>query len=174
LPREYEHPHPYTADLNRYAEVKGRPKTLAADFVSELLEVTGGGKARDFEDTRDYAIIRILRSEGIRLREALSLWRGQPLADAAGTEFADVAAIQLAELRDEVAQDRVEAELELGEAASVVAELRSMVSADPLADRPRALLMRALAAAGRQADALGIYTEARELLADQLGFKCSR
>jgi site-specific recombinase XerD len=73
LQREYGHPHPYTADLNRYAEVKGRPKTLAADFVSELLEVTGGGKARDFEDARDYAIIRILRSEGIRRCVLLSM-----------------------------------------------------------------------------------------------------
>jgi site-specific recombinase XerD len=73
LQREYEHPHPYTADLSRYAEVKGPPKTLAADFVSELLEVTGGGKARDFEDARDYAVIRILRSEGIRRCELLSM-----------------------------------------------------------------------------------------------------
>jgi predicted ATPase len=103
------------------------------------------------------------------LREALSLWRGQPLADAAGTEFTDAAAIQLAELRDEATRDRVEAELELGAAAGLIGELKSMVSADPLADRPRALLMRALTAAGRQADALASYSEARELLADQLG-----
>jgi integrase/recombinase XerD len=73
LQHEYGYPHPYTGDLNRYAEVRGRPKTLAADFVSELLEVTGGGKAREFEDARDHAIIRILRSEGIRRCELLSM-----------------------------------------------------------------------------------------------------
>jgi site-specific recombinase XerD len=73
LQREYGHPHPYTDDLNRYAEVKGRPKTLAADFVSELLEVTGGGKARSFEDARDHAIICVLRSEGIRRCELLGM-----------------------------------------------------------------------------------------------------
>ncbi len=44
-----------------------------------------------------------------------------------------------------------------------------LVTADPLAERPRALLMRALYAAGRQADALTAYHEGRELLADQLG-----
>lgn len=60
-------PHPYTPKLNRYTEVKGKPKTLSGDFVNDLLEVTGGGKARDFENARDHAIIRILRSEGIRL-----------------------------------------------------------------------------------------------------------
>jgi hypothetical protein len=59
--------------LNRYAPVKGRPKTLADDFIDELLEVTGGGRARDFEKARDHAIIRILRSEGIRRSELLGM-----------------------------------------------------------------------------------------------------
>ena len=73
LHREYGHPTPYTAGLNRYAEVRGRPKTLSPSFVDDLLEVTGGGKARDFETARDHAIIRILRSEGIRRQELLSM-----------------------------------------------------------------------------------------------------
>lgn len=103
------------------------------------------------------------------LRTALLLWRGQPLADAAGYEFADVAAARLTELRASVAADRIEADLALGEGARLVGELRALLSADPLAERPRALLMRALYAAGRQAEALETYQEARELLADQLG-----
>jgi site-specific recombinase XerD len=65
LARERGHPSPYTDGLNRYAEVKGRPKTLGAEFVDDLLEVTGGVR-RDFEAARDHALIRILRSEGIR------------------------------------------------------------------------------------------------------------
>jgi len=65
---------PYRGDgLNRYAPVKGRPKTLADDFIDELLEATGGGRARDFETSRDHAIIRILRSEGIRRSELLGM-----------------------------------------------------------------------------------------------------
>lgn len=59
--------------LNRYAPVKDRPKTLADDFIDELLEATGGGRARDFETSRDHAIIRILRSEGIRRSELLGM-----------------------------------------------------------------------------------------------------
>jgi hypothetical protein len=56
LQRERDHPSPYDGDsLNRYAEVKGRPKTLGEEFVADLLEVTGGGKARDFETARDHA-----------------------------------------------------------------------------------------------------------------------
>ena len=73
LQREYGHPSPYAAGLNRYAEVRGRPKTLSPSFVDDLLEVTGGGKARDFETARDHAIIRILRSEGIRRQELLGM-----------------------------------------------------------------------------------------------------
>jgi predicted ATPase/DNA-binding SARP family transcriptional activator len=103
------------------------------------------------------------------LREALGLWRGQALADAQGYEFADAAAIRLAELREEAVLDRIEAELDLGEAASLIGDLKTAAAADPLAERPRALLMRALYAAGRQAEALAAYGEIRELLADQLG-----
>src|SRR6516162_6741105 len=103
------------------------------------------------------------------LRDALLTWRGEPLADAAGSDFAAAAAARLTELRSSVLADRIEADLALGEGASLVGELRMLLSADPLAERPRALLMRALYAAGRQAEALEAYHEARELLAGQLG-----
>lgn len=73
LEAECGSPSPYTAALNLYAPLKGRPVTLAPGFVEDLLEVTGGGRARDFENARDHAIIRILRSEGIRRTELLSM-----------------------------------------------------------------------------------------------------
>src|ERR1700722_13041890 len=49
LERERGCTSPYTDGLNRYAAVKGRPKTLSGEFIDDLLEVTGGGRARDFE-----------------------------------------------------------------------------------------------------------------------------
>src|SRR6516225_6205385 len=103
------------------------------------------------------------------LREALLAWRGQPFADAAGCDFADAAAAKLTELRSSVLADRIEADLALGEGATLVGELRVLLSADPLAERPRALLMRALYAAGRQAEALEVYHRARALLGERLG-----
>jgi predicted ATPase/DNA-binding SARP family transcriptional activator len=103
------------------------------------------------------------------LREALHAWRGQPLTDVVGHDFADVAAARLTELRSSVLADRIEADLLLGEGASLTGELRALLAADPLAERARALLMRALYAAGRQAEALAVYREGRKLLADQLG-----
>jgi predicted ATPase/DNA-binding SARP family transcriptional activator len=103
------------------------------------------------------------------LREALAAWRGPALADVADEEFAAAPAARLHELRSTAALDRIEADLALGEGDGLIGELRAITTADPLAERPRVLLMRALAAAGRQADALAVYTQARDVLADQLG-----
>ena len=101
------------------------------------------------------------------LCDALALWRGPALADAARAEFATGTVSRLTELRAAATLDRIEADLLLG--ADVVPESRALTAADPLAERPRALLMRALAAAGRQAAALAEYREMRELLAGELG-----
>ena len=104
------------------------------------------------------------------LREALARWRGPALADVAGEEFAAAPAARLAELRGAALLDRIEAELALGAAGpGPIGELRELTAADPLAERPAALLMRALAAAGRQAEALAVYQRTRDLLAEDLG-----
>src|SRR6516165_5843365 len=103
------------------------------------------------------------------LRQALDLWRGPALADASGARFAIGPAARLEELRARAALDLTEAGLALGESDSLIGELRAMIAADPVAERPRGLLMRALYAAGRQAEALGEYNQARELFASELG-----
>lgn len=103
------------------------------------------------------------------LDEALGTWRGAALAGVAEEEFAVRPAARLEELRDAAILDRIEACLALGDGTGVLSEVRAMVAADPLAERPRALLMRALYADGRQAEALQVYQQAREALGDQLG-----
>jgi predicted ATPase/DNA-binding SARP family transcriptional activator len=135
-----------------------RPQAVDALHVQAL--AVDGRRALAGGDPRQAATV---------LRSALACWRGQPLADAVGYDFAAAAAAQLTELRSSVLADRIEADLALGEGASLVGELRALLSADPLAERPRALLMRALYAAGRQAEAIEAYHQARELLAAQLG-----
>ncbi|GAA5058796.1 hypothetical protein GCM10023259_044100 [Thermocatellispora tengchongensis] len=100
------------------------------------------------------------------LREALSLWRGPALPDLPhGGPYA----ARLEDLRLAATEDRIEAELALGAPGPVVAELRALVAAHPLRERLRGQLMRALHAAGRQAEALAEFGEARRLLAEELG-----
>ena len=104
------------------------------------------------------------------LRHALARWRGPALADVAGEEFAAAPAARLAELRGAAQLDRIEAELALGAAGpALIGELRELTAADPLAERPAALMMRALAAVGRQAEALAVYQRTRDRLAEELG-----
>ncbi len=81
-------------------------------------------------------------------------------------------AARLEELRRSATADRIEADLaaaDASDAAGLTAELRALVTEDPLAERLRALLMRALYLVGRQADALAVYADTRALLADRLG-----
>ena len=104
------------------------------------------------------------------LRTALGQWRGSALTDVAGEEFAFAPAARLAELRAAATLDLIEADLTLGAAdATMIGGLRELTAADQLAERPAALLMRALAATGRQSAALTVYQRTREHLAEHLG-----
>ncbi|WP_037362263.1 BTAD domain-containing putative transcriptional regulator [Amycolatopsis orientalis] len=100
------------------------------------------------------------------LGEALALWRGPAFADVPAAE---VQATRLTELRAEAAADRVDAEISLGRAADVLDELRTAIAEHPLRERSRAQLVRALHAAGRTAEALAAFEDARRTLADELG-----
>ena len=104
-----------------------------------------------------------------RLREALALWRGSPLADVAYEAFAQPEIARLEERHVAALEQRIDADLALGRHADVVAELEGLVAQHPLRERLRAQLMVALYRCGRQADALEAYGEARRVLLDELG-----
>src|SRR5260221_3898399 len=98
------------------------------------------------------------------LGQALALWRGPALAGLPVAGRVGGIAARLEELRRSATADRIEADLATAaaaDAAGLTTELRALVADDPLAERPRALLMRALYLAGRQADALRVYCDAR-------------
>ncbi|HEY1644411.1 MAG TPA: BTAD domain-containing putative transcriptional regulator [Streptosporangiaceae bacterium] len=105
----------------------------------------------------------------VQLRQALALWRGPALADVADAPFAAAPVTRLSELRLAATEDRAAAELALGRGAELVPELEELAAAHPLRERLRGQLMRALQAAGRQADALAAYESTRQVLADELG-----
>ena len=105
------------------------------------------------------------------LRAALSLWRGAPLSDLALEPFAQLAIPRLEELRLAAVEDRIDADLAIGRGGDLVAELRDLIAEYPLRERFQVQLMRALYRAGRQAEALDVYTRARAGLARELGIE---
>jgi len=109
----------------------------------------------------------------VRLREALSLWRGPALADFAYESFAQAAIARLEEIRLAAVELRIDADLALGRHHELVGELEAHVAEHPLRERLQMFLMTALYRSGRQAEALDSYHDARRALVDELGINPS-
>lgn len=107
------------------------------------------------------------------LRAALALWRGEAFADFTFEPFVQADITRLTELRLTVLEDRVGAELALGEHHALVGELAQLVTENPLRERLAGQLMVALYRSDRQADALRAYARLRETLVEQLGIEPS-
>jgi predicted ATPase/class 3 adenylate cyclase len=101
--------------------------------------------------------------------EALGMWRGSPYVEFAGEEFAAAEVARLVELRARAIEERSAALLELGRPGEVIGELEAEIAAEPFRERLRALLMLALARAGRPVESLRAYDEFRRFLADEIG-----
>ncbi|MER7585336.1 BTAD domain-containing putative transcriptional regulator [Kitasatospora sp. NPDC097691] len=101
------------------------------------------------------------------LLQALSLWRGDPLARLPGP-FAQRQRARLTELRLTLIEQRLDLALRLGRHALAVPDLTAFVSENPLRESAHGLLMQALFAGGRQAEALQVYQRIRQrLIVDQ-------
>jgi DNA-binding SARP family transcriptional activator len=102
------------------------------------------------------------------LRQTLSLWDGEPLANVPGP-YAETQRARLEEWRLQLLETLLDMDLEQGCHAEAVSELTALTAAHPLRERLRELLMLALYRSGRQAEALAVYADTRRLLADELG-----
>ncbi|MFC9694618.1 BTAD domain-containing putative transcriptional regulator [Kribbella sp. NPDC056951] len=103
------------------------------------------------------------------LAQAEKLWRGEALADLRDLPFAAIEADRLTELRLGAAEDLAEAAVSCGRARDLITELEHLAVTHPLRERLHELLIRALYADGRQAEALTAYERVRTTLADELG-----
>jgi predicted ATPase/DNA-binding SARP family transcriptional activator len=106
-----------------------------------------------------------------RLRQALALWRGPPLADLQMERFAIAAAARLDAQRVFALEQRLEADLACGRHSELIGELEALTSEHPYREGLRAQLMLALYRSGRQADALRIYRQTRDTLVKELGIE---
>jgi YVTN family beta-propeller protein len=105
------------------------------------------------------------------LGSALALWRGETLADLAYEPFAQGVIARLEEVRLAALEDRIDADLTLGQHRGVVGELEALVGLHPHRERLLGQLMLALYRSGRHADALDVYRRGRQALADELGLE---
>jgi DNA-binding SARP family transcriptional activator len=105
------------------------------------------------------------------LREALGLWQGQRPYDGLDVPLLADEAQRLIDRHTAAMEALYEAELACGRDAEIVGDLSDLVRRYPLRERLAALLMTALYRAGRQAEALQVYQDARRRLVDELGLE---
>jgi DNA-binding SARP family transcriptional activator len=166
----------YVARLRR--ELDGRP---VGRQDSVIATVQGGYRLVYRPDSFDLAVFRreVSTADEARkardprraaehLRTALALWHDKPLAGLLG-EHASAERARLELLRLGALSRWFELELELGSHAAVIPELTHLVGQHPLDEHLHELLMLALYRSGRQAQALAIYRNVQEVLAEELG-----
>jgi len=157
---------PSTARAQLQSCVSRLRRLLPADA---LVTEPGGYRLAVGPGQLDLAEFRRLRAGGDHAR-ALALWRGPALP---GIDSRPVRAG--AALLDEeclaATEEWAEAALTAGAAESAAAVLAPLVDRHPLRERLRELLMLALAAAGRRAQALDVFRDGRQVLVDELGIE---
>lgn len=175
----------------------GRPPASARaqiqNHISALRKAFGGGPggplrtqhpgywldaaAEDRDDVRfraEVAEARVLAASGdaeaaqALFRRALDRWRG-PAYDGVDLPVVRAVASELDELRVDVLEDWAAVALAVGAASDVAEALAAELARHPLRERLRALLMQALTATGRRADALRVYREGHAVLVEELG-----
>lgn len=108
-------------------------------------------------------------SRARQLRAALDMWRGPALADASSDLLRRRLATELDELRLIATELAVDADLDRGRHAQVVAEMYRLIGDHPYREGLWSRLALALYRAGQQAEALQVLTQARERLTGELG-----
>ncbi len=103
------------------------------------------------------------------LDEALELWRGPPLDEFAGQQWADARAGQWTRMHVLAHQLRAQALLDAGRHRDALPTLEQLVGLHPLHEPFWAQLIVARYRCGQQADALAAASEARGVLARELG-----
>ena len=103
------------------------------------------------------------------LREALALWQGPALHNAATERLRQRLCADLEELRAHAIEERLATGLELGRHHELLPELTRLSSEQPVRERLVQLHMLALYRQGRSAEALDVYRRTRDGLADEFG-----
>ncbi|MGW7440460.1 BTAD domain-containing putative transcriptional regulator [Streptomyces sp. NPDC054849] len=141
--------------------------------------VPGGYRMHNDPETLDLVLFRMLTAQAAtaagpgeelyRLREALSLWQGQPLANVASRLLQQDAVPALEQERLRVLERVCDLELAAGNCHQVLVDLYESARRHPVRERFTEQLIEALYRTGRQAEALAEYRTVRDRLRDELG-----
>lgn len=166
------------------------PRRVRAELLAEVLGVSASGlrtgvcrlrkalgdgalvaAAGGYRLTTDVDTQRFCRAVAHRsaLAEALALWFGPAFDEFAHEGWAAAESARLTELHAGATEDHAEELVTAGRWSDAVALLAEHVASHPLRDSARGLLLRALAGAGRQAEALAAYRDYRTMLAEEVG-----
>jgi DNA-binding SARP family transcriptional activator len=138
------------------------------------------------EDRIDLFRFQTLAGEGKRLlskdpvaaaaalREALALWRGQPLAEFMAMPFAQTESSRMDERWITAMIARIDADMALGGHAELIGEIESLVPRYPWDERLHERLILSLYRSGRQAEALAACQSTKRAFADELGIDPGR
>jgi DNA-binding SARP family transcriptional activator/tetratricopeptide (TPR) repeat protein len=164
-------------------QVGGKALVVAVHRARQWLAGHTDGRVRIERTTTGYTLLGAevdahrftrLAAHTSGLAEALGLWRGEPLADALTGQSVAPAIEALTRTRLTAATEHGRQLLAAGRAGNAVALLAPLVEVYPLDEPLHAVLVEALASAGRQAEALDRYERLRLRLADELGVDPSR
>ncbi|MBC3840115.1 hypothetical protein GXW82_07770 [Streptacidiphilus sp. 4-A2] len=144
-------------------EAPGYLVAASEEELDEQLFLQSSRRGREALEAADYL------AAADELRQALDLWRGEPLADMPPGPEVDSRVQWLRETRLLALEGRIEADLWLGRHQELVAEIRALTDAHPLRETVHGQLMLALYRAGRQAEALDAFQELRHRLVEELG-----
>jgi DNA-binding SARP family transcriptional activator len=160
----------FVGALRQAIEPDRPPRTPARILVTE-----GSGYALrvppDAVDAWRFEAAMSSRAEDVlsSLDKALALWRGPAYSEFADEHWARAEITRLHELRLLAVERRAEAQLELGLAADVAADLQAHVENHPWREHGWRLLALALYRSGRQRDALAALRTAKSALVAELG-----
>src|SRR5262245_6703968 len=105
-------------------------------YISQLRKLVGKERLKTVApgyslpvgpDELDLARFQLLRTEG-RLHEALSLWRGPPLAEFSSQRFAEGEIARMEEMHLACLEERIERDLDAGRHTELIAELEALVA----------------------------------------------
>ncbi|MEU4691566.1 BTAD domain-containing putative transcriptional regulator [Actinoplanes sp. NPDC023714] len=160
--------HSYVSRLRRQAG----SEVICREPGGYRLNLSGGDGGTDVEIVE--RLVRRARDQrsdpaAVTLAEALAVWRGESLADVADRMVFAPDVARLNEWRRHLHEECLERRLDAGRAAETLPEIEALATAQPLRERPRLLLMRALHATGRTPEALTVVRTYRERLAEDHG-----